>query len=141
MPLDLSSLRKAVDAFEKTLNVADDQTFMAGLTEDQKEAIRAGVIQNFEVAYEMCWKFVQRWIKENVAAQEAEYPRTRKELFRLAARSGLINDPQPWFSYGEARNLTSHTYNEAKAEAVYEVAKGFLDDARILLERLEKRND
>ena len=141
MTLDLSSLRKAVDAFEKTLNVADDQTFMTGLTEDQKEAIRAGVIQNFEVAYEMCWKFVQRWLRENVAGQEADYPRTRKELFRLAARSGLVNDPQPWFSYGEARNLTAHTYNAAKAEAVYEVAKGFLGDARILLERLEKRND
>jgi nucleotidyltransferase substrate binding protein (TIGR01987 family) len=141
MPLDLSSLRKAVDAFEKTLKVSNDQTFMAGLTDDQKEAIRAGVIQNFEVAYEMCWKYIQRWLKENAAASETEYPRTRKELFRLAAQYGLINDPQPWFSYGEARNLTSHTYNEAKAEAVFEVAGEFLNDARILLERMEKRND
>jgi nucleotidyltransferase substrate binding protein (TIGR01987 family) len=141
MPLDLSSLRKAVDAFEKTLNVADDKKFMNALTDDQRETIRAGVIQNFEVAYEMCWKFVQRWLKENLATLQSDYPRTRKEIFRLAAQHNLITDPQPWFSYGDARNLTSHTYNIEKAEAVYEVAKGFLDDAKILLERLEKQND
>jgi nucleotidyltransferase substrate binding protein (TIGR01987 family) len=139
--LDLSGLRKAVDAFEKTLTVAQDRAFMAGLTQDQKDAIRAGEIQNFKVAYESCWKYIQRWVRENIPAEQAENQRTRKELFRVAARSGLINDPQPWFAYGEARNLTSHTYNEAKAEAVYDVAGGFLADARVLLERLEKRND
>ncbi len=141
MTLDLSSLRKAVEAFEKTLMVAQDRAFMAGLTQDQKDAIRAGVIQSFEVAYESCWKYIQRWVRENVPAEQAENQRTRKELFRVAARSGLINDPQPWFAYGEARNLTSHTYNEEKAEAVCDVAGGFLADARVLLERLEKRND
>ena len=45
MKLDLSSLRKAVESLEKTLRVADDEAFMSRLSEDQKEAVRAGVIQ------------------------------------------------------------------------------------------------
>ncbi len=141
MKLDLSTLRKAVESLEKTVNIADDKNFMSGLNDDQKNAIRAGVIQNFEVAYEFCWKYMQRWLKENAAGGEAELPRTRKELFRMAARYGLIKDPLPWFSFGDARNLTSHTYNEEKAESVYNSAVDFIDDARHLLEKLEKRND
>ena len=112
-----------------------------GLSDEARDAIRAGVIQNFEVAYEFCWKFVQRWLRENITDKQAEHPRSRKELFRLAARFGLIKDPLPWFSYGDARNLTSHTYDENKAESVYQTALDFVKDARSLLEKLEESND
>jgi nucleotidyltransferase substrate binding protein (TIGR01987 family) len=141
MKLDLSSLRRAVESLERTIKVADDRDFMAGLSDDQKDAIRAGVIQNFEVAYEFCWKYIQRWLKENAAGGEAEFPRARKELFRMAARYGLIKDPLPWFSFGDARNLTAHTYDEDKAQYIYETAVSFINDARYLLEKLEERND
>lgn len=141
MTLDLSSLRKAIDSLEKTLRVAQDKNLAAELGRDAKDAIRAGVIQNFEFTYELCWKFMKRWLKDNADVEEAEYPRTRKELFRLAARSGLIKDPLPWFSFSDARNLTSHTCDENKAESVYETAVGFMEDARYLLDRLQERND
>lgn len=141
MKLDLSSLQKAVESLQKTIKVSEDKTFTAGLDEDAKDAVRAGVIQNFEFTYELCWKFMRRWLKENAEVEEAEYPRTRKELFRLAARFGLIKEPLPWFTYGDARNLTSHTYDEDKAESVYETAVYFIKDAKYLLERLQERND
>jgi nucleotidyltransferase substrate binding protein (TIGR01987 family) len=141
MKLDLSSLRKAIDSLEKTLRVAENKTLAAELDNDAKDAIRAGVIQNFEFTYELCWKFMRRWLKENADVEEAEYPRTRKELFRLAARFGLIKEPLSWFSYSDARNLTTHTYDEDKAESVYKTAVGFMEDARYLLDRLQERND
>ena len=140
MKLDLSSLRKAVKSLENTLEVANDKDFMSGLSDNQKDAIRAGVIQNFEVAYEFCWKYIQRWLKENAAGGEAEFPRARKELFRMAARYGLIKDPLPWFSFGDARNLTAHTYNEADAIAAFEMAARFLPDAKALVEWLGNHN-
>ncbi len=141
MKLDLSSLRKAVDSLEKTLKVSKNKILAVKLDNDVKDAIRAGVIQNFEFTYELCWKFMRRWLRENADVEEAEYPRTRKELFRLAARFGLIKEPLSWFSYSDARNLTSHTYDENKAESVYETAVGFLGDARYLLDRLQEHND
>ena len=141
MKLDLSSLHKAIDSLEKTLKVAENKVLAAEFDNDVKDAIRAGVIQNFEFTYELCWKFMRRWLKENADVEEAEYPRTRKELFRLAARFGLIKEPLPWFSYSDARNLTSHTYDEDKAETVYQTAVGFLGDARYLLDRLQEHND
>ena len=93
------------------------------------------------MAYGCCWNYIQRWLKENAPSEQAEFPRSRKELFRLAARFGLIDDPLPWFSYGDARNLSSHTYDEEKAESVYETALDFVKDARNLLEKLKELND
>ena len=66
MQLDLSSLRKAVESLERALRVADDEAFTSGLNEDQGETVRAGVIQSFEFTYELCWKFMKRWLEANL---------------------------------------------------------------------------
>ncbi|MBI4431821.1 MAG: nucleotidyltransferase substrate binding protein [Candidatus Omnitrophica bacterium] len=141
MTLDLSSLKEAVTSLEKTLRAACSSEKMAALDKDQREAIKAGVIKNFEFTYEACWKFIQRWLRENRSGTEAADPRTRKDLFRAAARDGLIRDPLVWFEYGDARNLTSHAYDRAKAEIVFQAAVGFLPDAKYLLQQLQNRND
>ncbi|MFN7097121.1 MAG: nucleotidyltransferase substrate binding protein [Gammaproteobacteria bacterium] len=135
MSLNLDSLKKAVDLLERSINTAHEN--MTSLAPDLQETVRAGVIQNFEVAYEQCWKFIQRWIRENRTPEDADHPRTRKELFRMAARYNLIADPAPWFAYGDARNLTSHTYDEKYAISIYKIANDFLTDAQYLLKQLE----
>lgn len=139
MSLSLDSLKKSIDALRRSVNVAD--TELKNLHPDLQETVRAGVIQNFEVAYEQCWKMIQRWIKENRSTEEAENPRTRKDLFRLAARQGLIADPIPWFEYGESRNLTAHTYDQDKAEEAFQIARKFVADAQYLLDQLGRMND
>lgn len=141
MTLDLESLKKAVKSFEALIAKTSDESFMSGLDDVTRFGLKAGVIQNFEFTYELCWKFVQRWIRANVNPEDADHPRTRKELFRIAARYGLIEDPLPWFAYGDSRNLTSHTYDENMAEEVYRTALKFIKDAGALLNRLEKAND
>ena len=93
MALDLSGMEKAIAALRRSIDAAQSEA--PGLDKDIREAVRAGVIQNFEVAYELSWKFVQRWIRENRTPEDADHPRTRKDLFRLAARYGLIAAPGP----------------------------------------------
>jgi uncharacterized protein with HEPN domain len=46
----------------------------------------------------------------------------------------------PWFSFGDARNLTSHTYNEETAQQVFVTAQDFLPHAQTLLSRLNHAN-
>src|SRR5690349_7728183 len=110
MAIEYTSLEKALVALERSLRAARESENMPQLDDAFRETLRAGVIQKFEVAYEQCWKLLQRWIRENRSPEDADQPRTRKELFRMAAREGLIDDPLPWFDYGDARNLPSHTY-------------------------------
>ena len=108
---------------------------------DYQDVLWAAIIQNFEFTYELCRKFIQRWLKANGNPAEAEFPLTLRDLFRRAAHEKLIHDPLLWFKYAEARNLTSHTYSRPTAQKVFRVAVEFLPDAKYLLERLERRND
>jgi nucleotidyltransferase substrate binding protein (TIGR01987 family) len=140
MKLDLSSLRKAVESLNKTLKVTDDDAFMSGLSEDQEDAVRAGVIQNFEFTYESCWKFMKRWLQVNLGPSYVEGV-ARRQLFRLSAENKLIDDVNKWMEYHDARNETSHTYDESTAEDVFDAACEFLADAEKLLKALEARND
>ena len=140
MKLDLSSVRKAVESLEKTLRVADDEGFMSALNQDQKEAVRAGVIQNFEFTYELCWKFMRRWLEGNLGSVYVAGV-SRRQLFRLSAEHRLLDDVDRWMEYHDARNEAAHTYDEDTAEEVFETAHQFLSDARQLLRALEARND
>ena len=90
MALDLSSLKKAVVSIEKALNVATPEK-LAAMTDDLREVIKAGIIQNFEFTYELCWKFMKRWLEMNISPTTADGV-TRRELFRLAAENLLIDD-------------------------------------------------
>ena len=139
MNLDLSSFRNAVGSLRRALQVADDGDFILGLSDSQKDAIRAGVIQNFEITYELCWKFMRRWLDVNIGSAYVTGV-TRRQLFRLSAEHKLIGDVDKWMEYHEARNETCHTYDANTAEDVFETAHEFIADAETLLKALEDRN-
>lgn len=141
MALDLTSLADAIQQLEQVVARTNDAAYMSQQDEISMNLIRSGVIQHFEVAFELSWKFMQRWLRENVSTEDADFPRSRKELFRLAARHQLIEDPTTWFSYSDARNITSHTYNKAEADKVYQQAAPLLNDAKYLLQQLEASNN
>jgi nucleotidyltransferase substrate binding protein (TIGR01987 family) len=110
------------------------------LDADQRDVMRAGVIQNFEFTYELCWKFIKRRLESDLGAVYVDGV-SRKELFRLAAEHRLIASAQDWFLVHASRNETVHTYDPTTAEEVYAAAKGFLVAAKELLAELKRRND
>jgi hypothetical protein len=90
--LNLSSLEGAVNPSGIAVSRSLDRELMGGLDEETRDVVRVGVIRNFEFTFELRWKFVERWIRINKTPEDAE-PRTRKDLFRMTARYGLIEDP------------------------------------------------
>ncbi len=139
MALDLSSLKKAVASLKNALNVAIPASLEA-MPENQQEVIKAGVIQNFEFTYELCWKFMKRWLEVNIGTAYVEGV-TRRELFRLSVENKLIKDVDQWMEYHDARNETSHTYDQDTADDIFQVAQTFFSDAFELLQVLEEKND
>ena len=139
MALDLSSLKKAIASLKNALNVAIPASLEA-MPEDQQEVIKAGVIQNFEFTYELCWKFMKRWLEVNIGTAYVEGV-TRRELFRLSVENKLIKDVDQWMEYHDARNETSHTYDQDTADDIFQVAQTFFSDAFELLQILEEKND
>lgn len=63
---------------------------------------------------------------------------TRRELFRLAAEYRLI-DVDEWMFFHQARNQTSHTYDESVENEVFDVSRQFSSVAGHLLSVLQKK--
>ena len=139
MSLNYTSLEKAIIALENGIEIYQRKK---NIEENQEEIeiIKSGIIQNFEVCYEIAWKLMKKWLAENIGSSVVDgIP--RKELFRIAAQNKLIGDVEKWFVFHEARNMTSHDYDGIKAEDVFNEAVIFPEYARKLQERLEKVND
>jgi len=137
MTIDLTSLEKAVEALERAIRVSKDPALLESGREDLRNTVQAGVIQNFEFTYELCWKMLKRQL-EAMAASPAEIDALSfRALMRAGAERGIVGDPERWFDYRQQRNITSHTYDEDKAESVYRTAVKFAPDARELLARLK----
>ncbi len=131
MRLDLSSLEKALTALERALRRA------SGAPTD--EELRDACIQRFEFTFELAWKMLKRRLALDLPSAQDVDQMTYRTLIRVGAEQGLIDDVAAWFVYRDKRNLSSHTYDAAKAADVAAVLPAFSAHARALLERLEKR--
>ena len=140
MTLELDSLQKAVASLGRSVEVALSSKTMEALDEAIQETIKAGVIQNFEFTYELCWKLMKRWLAHNVGETYVDGI-TRRQLFRLSAENRLIRDVDLWMHFHKDRNLTSHTYDEETADQVFRTATEFYPEAKRFLVEIDKRND
>jgi len=137
--LDLRSLKDAISSMDNDLFVYQEKGSDWILQDNVREVIEAGIIQNYKFTYELTWKFMVRWILINISPDAAS-PLTKRDIFRTAARSGLIQDPQIWFDFTDARNITSHTDDRKKAEQVLSLAPSLLEEASFLYSVLERLN-
>lgn len=121
--------------FEKAL-----QTLEAGLLDPELNnnvLLRDGIIQRFEYTFELAWKMIQRVLRF-LGHSEQEKLMSKKDIFRLAAQKGLLDSPEDWFIFLEARNETVHMYNPDVADHVFNVARTFPTQARELLTKLKQ---
>lgn len=114
-------VHKALDSLRRSLEQPLD------------EFTRDSVIQRFEYSYELLWKILKRYLEEDHNIAESNI----RSLWKHAFKFGYIDDADIWLAFHQARNLTSHTYNEATAEDVYNHAKLFLPNAETLLSKVE----
>ena len=61
-----------------------------------------------------------------------------KEVIREMAQAGLINNPEDWFGFLEARNLSSHSYDEEVAKKIENIFNNFFTEAESLVDLLLK---
>ncbi len=136
--LDFNPLVHALTSFTEAVECVNESSFRVDLNIRQQNTIRVGVIQNFEFSYELSWKMLKRQLTLEEGDSTIS-PLSRRDLYRLGARKGLIVEPEKWFIYHQARNQTSHTYDQTKAQLVLDVAMEFLPSAKDLLQKLQQR--
>ena len=139
MSLDYTPLGNAIAQLEKSLDYAHSPAALAdsGL----REQLRNSVIQCFEFTYELCWKMLKRYLEETEASPADMDTSTFQNLIRLGNERALLrSDWRQWKTYRQARTDSSHTYDAAKAEAVFAIAPDFLAEAQALLQALTRRS-
>ncbi len=79
--------------------------------------VRDASIQRFEYTFESLWKLLKAYLDEH----EGVVCNSPKQCFREALKTGLLSAPETetCLKMTDDRNLTSHTYLENIAEAIY----------------------
>jgi nucleotidyltransferase substrate binding protein (TIGR01987 family) len=121
MDVDFEKLDKALGSLRSALSQPP-----------RNDLERDGVIQRFEYCFELLWKTSKRALKS--FGVESASPRS---VIRDLARQGFITDAEEWMMLLEARNYTSHTYNEITAQWVFSKCSVFLLLAGELIQKLK----
>lgn len=117
-------LQKALDALSEAVALEP--------TRIHKDA----TIQRFEFSFELIWKMLQTYVRDQ--GIEVFAPRN---VFREAHRLNVIDNLNVWFAYLQARNSTTHVYNEQMADEIYMQAKTFVSAANTVIEKVMELYD
>ena len=92
--------------FEKAYLLLEQSMSITNLSDIE----RAGLIQFFEMTYELAWKLIKDFLQEEGFAVNSP-----KDAFKQAFQSALVKDGHVWMDALDDRNLTVHTYDEKTA--------------------------
>jgi len=73
-----------------------------------------GTIQRFEFTFEIAWKTLKVYLED-----QGIIAHSPKGCLREAFKLGWIAAEEPWLAVLQARNMTSHVYNEEMAMDIY----------------------
>ncbi len=99
--------------FENSLNFIEQ----AQDIENPSIIEKAGLIQFFEISFELSWNLLKDYLEEK-GYIDIKFPR---DTIKKAFETELIHDGALWLEALKNRNLTSHTYDEELANAMVAV--------------------
>lgn len=134
MPLSTDHLARCILALERSLEALRKSE--AGSIE--YEVYRNAAVKGFELALETAGKLLRKALKAYFATPKAADALTFRDVFRHAAKHGVItlDETERWLRYRDNRNDTAHDYGEGFAGETLALMPGFLADAKALAERL-----
>ena len=138
MILNLSSLRNAIAQAEEALAYGSSDLARADLR--LALHLRAAAIQAFEFTYELAVKTLRRYLMETESSLADVDAMSFNDLGRRGYAAGLLQaELVEWKEFRRNRGATSHTYDAAKAQAIFDTIPAFLTEARFLLARIAER--
>ena len=97
------------------------------------DTIRDGVIQRFEFTFELAWKSLKEDMQDQGASSPLQFP---KQVLREAYAAELISDDELWLKMLDARNMTSHIYDDQQAAVVMSDVQNYYYSALQALAKL-----
>ena len=138
MVLDLASLRNAIAQCAEALVYCRSEPARS----DARLALhlRAGAIQAFEFTYELSIKTLKRFLESTETTPGAVDAMSFNQLIRRGWEVGLLRaELIEWKAFRRDRGTTSHSYDEAKAKAIFDAIPAFVVEAEFLLNAIGDR--
>ena len=102
--------------------------------EDKNELEKAGVIQFFEMTFELSWKLLKDYLED--VGYKVNSPR---ETIKQSYQIELIDQGHVWIDALMDRNLATHTYNDEMAEKMLkDISERYFPQLKNLYEKLKK---
>lgn len=140
MSIDTTFLRRCIGTLERALTEIEKHREVDDFVYD---IYRAACVKEFELVLEQSGKLLRKRLAAFFASNRQADRLAFKDLFRHAAKHGLI-DPEAverWLSYRDNRNDTAHDYGENFAEATLKLLPAFVADAKTLADTIEAPPD
>ena len=104
---------------------------------------RAAGVKEFEIILEQSGRLLRKRLMSYFASNRQVDHLAFKDLFRHAAKHGLIDAHacERWLSYRDNRNDTAHDYGEGFAEETLKLLPDFLADAKTLADVIDQADD
>lgn len=140
MNIDTTFLRRCIGTLESALGAIGEQEETDDFAYD---IYRAACVEEFELVLEQSGKLLRKRISAYFASNRQADRLAFKDLFRHAAKHGLIDTDvaERWLAYRDNRNHTAHDYGEDFAEATLRLLPTFIVDATALAEVIEAGNN
>ena len=100
------------------------------IPEDVRENLVASVIKHYEMCYESAWKFLKLYLEKRYD-QHIDSP---KKVFRQCYISELLDEEttKELLAISEARNSTSHDYNQENAQETCKLIESYYKTFKVL---------
>lgn len=107
------------------------------------DIFRTACVKKFELILEQSGSLLKKRLRPYFASNRQADQLTFKNLFRHAAKHGLISveSCERWLEYRDHRNDTAHQYGEGFAEATLALVPQFIADAKELVQVITEGED
>ena len=139
MSIDATFLRRCIASLQRAI----DGIERYGADDLMHEVCRAACVKEYELVLEQSGNLLRKRLAAYFASNRQADRLYFKDLFRHAARHGLIDceTVERWLGYRDNHNDTAHNYGEDFAEATLKLLPTFIEDARALADVIEAVND
>ena len=126
---------KKIDNFCSCLDILATADFSIAAHDD---IYRMGVIGQFNLTFELAWKSLKAVLEaDGVGGAETG---SARDILKLAAATGFLNDDNVWLLMLKKRNLSIHIYNEEEVdELIVLIRDSFIPAFRVLETLLVKK--
>lgn len=120
-----NNYRKALARLGEAVELAEER--------ELSDLEQQGLIQGFEFTFDLAWKTLQDFLRENKRPNDNGGPNV---IITQSLEDGIIKGEEQWKAMKKSRDLTSHSYDGETAD---DIAENILDMYYNLFIQLETR--